>query len=128
MIWVFALLSLTVFEDVRAKEFDGKEFVCFTSDDSIYLLQLDLKMPHVEKKMEALKKLINNKSKQIKTLEGQNTLLNERLKVLSTYNANLEGQLDNSDVWYRNPWFWVATGTVLLTAEAVLLYSVLDNG
>ena len=105
--------------DVRAHNIDGKDYVCFTTQDAHALLQLRIDYPKLELKIKTLEELVNIKEEEKLALLRANTNLNEQIAFFTKENVRLQERLNSADAWYKSPYLWFCVGLVVGTGAAV---------
>lgn len=108
--------------DVRKCTLDGKDFVCFTPEDTQVLLEQRLNYVTLELKVQKLEEKLGLKESEIIILNKATTNLTDQIAFFSTENTRLQVQVNNQTAWYKSPYLWTGVGLLLGAGTSILIF------
>jgi len=111
--------------DVRTCVIDGDSWVCFTPSDSQYLLDLRIKFPLLQTKIDLLEEKIFVKDSVISKLEENTNLLSDQIGILTDQNVDLQKVIEEADSFWKSPYFWGTLGFITgIVVTVSIVYAV----
>lgn len=100
---------------------DGEECMCLRSPDAFDLLQMRLKYPKLQLKIEKLEEMIDLKNQEIGILDDIGANKEEQIQALVIENTRLHNKILEEDRWYNSAWFWATVGVIVGAGTAILI-------